>query len=76
VTCGGAGKSLYSFSAPDSYEGNVDNVGPVNSVVNETGAQTTTLLVADRERQRHRDRPRHPGTAVVTAAPVATRAPT
>ena len=26
---GGAGKSLYAFSAPDSYEGNVDNVASV-----------------------------------------------
>jgi hypothetical protein len=38
VTCGSAGKSLYSFTAPDSYEGNIDNVASVNSYVNEAGA--------------------------------------
>jgi hypothetical protein len=37
IAAGGAGKSLYAFSAPDSYEGNVDNVSPVSTYVNEAG---------------------------------------
>jgi hypothetical protein len=37
VACGGAGKGLYSFSAPDSYEGNIDNVASVAGYVNEPG---------------------------------------
>jgi 3',5'-cyclic AMP phosphodiesterase CpdA len=37
VTCGSAGKSLYSFGAPDSYEGDVDNVPSVISYINESG---------------------------------------
>jgi hypothetical protein len=40
VACGGAGKSLYAFSAPDSYEGNVDNVASVASYINESGSTT------------------------------------
>jgi hypothetical protein len=40
VACGGAGKSLYAFSAPDSYEGNVDNVASVAGYVNESGGTT------------------------------------
>jgi hypothetical protein len=35
VACGGAGKSLYSFSAPDSYEGDINNVSSISSYVNE-----------------------------------------
>ena len=35
ITAGAAGESLYSFSAPDSYEGNVDNVHAVDTYVNE-----------------------------------------
>ena len=45
VTAGGAGKSLYAFSAPDSYEGAVDNVAPVNGYVNEPGGVETTETV-------------------------------
>jgi hypothetical protein len=45
VTCGGAGKSLYSFTAPDSYEGNVDDVASVSSYVNETGATEVSETV-------------------------------
>jgi hypothetical protein len=37
ITCGGAGKSLYAFSAPDSYEGDIDNVASVDTYVNEAG---------------------------------------
>jgi hypothetical protein len=37
VCAGGAGKSLYSFSAADSYEGNINNVSPVSTFVNEAG---------------------------------------
>ena len=46
VTCGGAGKSLYSFSAPDSYEGNLDNVSSVGSDINESGGTEVTETVA------------------------------
>jgi hypothetical protein len=42
VVAGGAGKSLYSFSAPDSYEGNIDNVSPVATYVNEANATTVS----------------------------------
>jgi 3',5'-cyclic AMP phosphodiesterase CpdA len=42
ITAGAAGKSLYSFSAPDSYEGNIDNVSPVATYVNEPNATTKT----------------------------------
>jgi Purple acid Phosphatase, N-terminal domain/Calcineurin-like phosphoesterase len=45
LTAGGAGKSLYSFSAPDSYEGNVDNVVSVSTYVNEAGATTVDETV-------------------------------
>ena len=37
AACGGAGKSLYSFSAPDSFEGNIDNVASVSGYVNQPG---------------------------------------
>jgi hypothetical protein len=37
VCAGGAGKSLYQFSAPDSYEGDIDNVASVSAYVNEAG---------------------------------------
>jgi Calcineurin-like phosphoesterase len=37
ITAGGAGKSLYAFSAADSYEGHVDNIGSVSTYVNEAG---------------------------------------
>jgi hypothetical protein len=33
ICCGGAGKSLYAFSAADSYEGNVDNITSVTSYI-------------------------------------------
>jgi hypothetical protein len=46
VACGGAGKSLYSFSAPDSYEGSVDNVASVSSYVNEAGGTEEAETVA------------------------------
>ncbi len=42
VTAGGAGKSLYSFSAADSYEGDIDNISSVNTYVNEPGGTATT----------------------------------
>jgi 3',5'-cyclic AMP phosphodiesterase CpdA len=45
VACGGAGKSLYSFSAPDSYENNVDNVSSVSSYINEAGGTTQNETV-------------------------------
>ena len=37
VAAGGAGKSLYSFSVPDSYEHHVDNVASISTYVNEAG---------------------------------------
>jgi hypothetical protein len=40
AVAGGAGKSLYSFSAPDSYEGDIDNVSSVASYINEPGGTT------------------------------------
>jgi 3',5'-cyclic AMP phosphodiesterase CpdA len=46
VTAGGAGKSLYNFSAPDSYEGAVDNDSAVASFINEPGGTTTPETVA------------------------------
>jgi hypothetical protein len=46
VTCGGAGKSLYAFSAADSYEGDVDNLPTVSTYVNESGGTTTAETVA------------------------------
>jgi hypothetical protein len=45
VTCGGAGKSLYAFSAADSYEGDVAAVSSVSAFVNEAGGTTTTETV-------------------------------
>jgi hypothetical protein len=45
VACGGGGKSLYTFSAPDSYEGNIDNVASVSSYVNEPGETETPETV-------------------------------
>jgi hypothetical protein len=41
ITAGGAGKSLYSFSAADSYEGNIDNITSVATYINEPGGTTT-----------------------------------
>jgi hypothetical protein len=46
VTAGGAGESLYSFSAPDSYEGAIDNDGAVSAYINEPGGTTTSETVA------------------------------
>ena len=37
MAAGGAGKSLYAFSAPDSYEGAVDNVASVAGYSNQAG---------------------------------------
>ncbi len=45
VAVGGAGKSLYAFSAPDSYEGNIDNVASIASYVNEAGGTTQNETV-------------------------------
>ena len=45
MVAGGAGKSLYKFTAPDSYEGDVDNDTSISSYVNEASgevAQTVT----------------------------------
>jgi hypothetical protein len=42
VCAGGAGKSLYAFSAPDSYEGNVNNVSSVSTFVNEANSIQTS----------------------------------
>src|SRR6202044_1779582 len=42
LTCGSAGKSLYSFGVPDSYEGAIDNVASVNSYINESGGTEVT----------------------------------
>jgi hypothetical protein len=46
IAVGGAGKSLYSFSAPDSYEGNIDNVPSVSTYVNESGGTEVDQTVA------------------------------
>jgi hypothetical protein len=46
ITAGGAGKSLYSFSAADSYEGNIDNVASISSYINETGGTTANETVS------------------------------
>jgi hypothetical protein len=40
VCAGAAGESLYSFSAPDSYEGDINNVTSVSGFVNEPGSTT------------------------------------
>ena len=45
VTCGSAGKSLYAFGAPDSYEDNVDTVASVASFINESGGTETKETV-------------------------------
>ena len=45
ITAGGAGNSLYSFTAADSYEGAVDNVTPVTSFINEPGGIKTPETV-------------------------------
>jgi hypothetical protein len=45
IAAGGAGESLYDFSAPDSYEGHVDNVSSVTSFVNEPGGTTSSETV-------------------------------
>lgn len=45
VTAGGAGKSLYSFSAADSYEGNIDDIPSVSTYVNEAGGTTDNETV-------------------------------
>jgi hypothetical protein len=45
ITAGGAGKSLYSFSAADSYEGHVDNVASISSYINEPDGKTTNETV-------------------------------
>jgi hypothetical protein len=45
VCAGAGGESLYTFSAPDSYEGNVDNVAEVSTFINEPNAVTVTEQV-------------------------------
>jgi Purple acid Phosphatase, N-terminal domain/Calcineurin-like phosphoesterase len=45
LVAGGAGDSLYAFSAADSYEGSVDNVASISGYVNETGGTTVTQNV-------------------------------
>jgi hypothetical protein len=45
VVAGGAGNSLYSFSAKDSYEGAVDDVTAIASFVNEPGGTKTAETV-------------------------------
>ncbi|MFZ0665882.1 MAG: metallophosphoesterase family protein [Acidimicrobiales bacterium] len=45
ITAGGAGKSLYAFSAPDSYEGNIDKIASVSTYVNEAGGTTDNETV-------------------------------
>ena len=37
IVAGGAGNSLYQFSAADSYEGGVDNISAINAFVSEAG---------------------------------------
>jgi 3',5'-cyclic AMP phosphodiesterase CpdA len=45
VTCGGGGKSLYTFSAADSYEGDIDNLSSVSTYVNEPDETTKNETV-------------------------------
>jgi hypothetical protein len=45
VTAGAAGKSLYSFSAADSYEGDIDSLPSVTTYVNGPGGSTTDETV-------------------------------
>ena len=46
IVAGGAGKSLYSFSASDSYEGNIDtSTAPVPTYINNLGGTTTDISV-------------------------------
>jgi Calcineurin-like phosphoesterase/Purple acid Phosphatase, N-terminal domain len=46
LTAGGAGESLYSFAAPDSYEGALDDDSAVPGFINEPGGTTTKETVA------------------------------
>jgi hypothetical protein len=46
VTAGAGGESLYNFSAPDSYEGTIDNDSAVSAFINEPGGTTTNETVA------------------------------
>jgi hypothetical protein len=46
VAAGGAGKSLYAFTAADSYEGAVNNVASVSSYINEAGSTEVKETVA------------------------------
>lgn len=52
ITAGGAGNSLYSFGAADSYEGHLSNVETVTSFVNEPG-QTKSPETVDWSRVRY-----------------------
>lgn len=45
VVAGGAGDSLYSFSASDSYEGDVNNVSSITSFVNSAGGTKVSETV-------------------------------
>ena len=45
IAAGGAGVSLYDFTAPDSYEGHLHNVPSVTSFVNEAGGTTVNETV-------------------------------
>jgi Calcineurin-like phosphoesterase/Purple acid Phosphatase, N-terminal domain len=46
VTAGAGGESLYNFSAPDSYEGFIDDDSAVSAFINEPGGTTTNETVA------------------------------
>ena len=45
MVAGGAGNSLYSFPAKDSYDGAVDDVSPIASFVNGPGQTKTAESV-------------------------------
>jgi hypothetical protein len=45
ITAGGAGESLYAFTAPDTYEGNVDTVSGVKAFINSPGGVKTPETV-------------------------------
>jgi hypothetical protein len=45
IVAGGAGNSLYSFPAADSYQGAVDDVSPITSFVNSPGKTKVTESV-------------------------------
>ena len=50
IVAGGAGDSLYSFGAADSYEGSVDNVSAISAYVNSASGQVPETVTWSRVR--------------------------